>query len=171
MKNGLPNLWAPWRVEYIKDLNKKGLCFFCRYLRQNSRNDRKNLVLLRGERCVAIMNRFPYNTGHMMVAPKKHKGKLQNLSEAEMLELLTMTRDIQGAITKVIKPHAFNIGINMGRVAGAGVLGHLHIHVVPRWDADTNFMPIIAGTKVIPYALDKLYIHLKKAINNPELKK
>ena len=140
-------------------------------MRQNDRSDRKNLVLLRGDRCVAIMNRFPYNTGHIMVAPKKHKGKLANLSELEMLELMTMTRDMQEVLTNVVRPHAFNIGINIGRPAGAGVPGHLHIHIVPRWNGDTNFMPMIAKTKVIPQALDKLYIHLKKAINNSELKK
>lgn len=170
MKNGLPNLWAPWRIEYVKNANKKG-CFFCQYLRQSQRNDRKNLVLLRGEMCVAIMNRFPYNTGHIMVAPKKHKGKFAGLNEIEMLELFTITKDMQETITKVMKPHGFNIGMNIGRIAGAGVPGHLHIHIVPRWTSDTNFMPMIAGTKVVPQALDKLYDQLKRALNNSELKK
>ncbi|MFQ5964884.1 MAG: HIT domain-containing protein [Candidatus Scalinduaceae bacterium] len=154
----MKNIWAPWRKEFI--LSKKGgNCFFCEAI--NGNQDRKNLVLHRGKECFCILNKYPYNNGHLMVAPKKHKDDLSKLNNAEMLELLTLTRDVKNILTKKMKPDGFNIGINLGKVAGAGVEDHIHIHIVPRWRGDTNFMPVVAETKVIPQSLDDLYLELK----------
>ena len=154
----MENIWAPWRKEYI--LSKKGEnCFFCTAIKDNQ--DRKNLVLHRGKECFCILNKYPYNSGHLMVAPKMHKDDLSKLSDSEMLELLTLTRDVKDILTKKLKPEGFNLGINFGKVAGAGVEGHIHLHLVPRWKGDTNFMPVIAETKVIPQSLEDLYLELK----------
>ncbi|MBO1224857.1 MAG: HIT domain-containing protein [Candidatus Scalindua sediminis] len=138
---------------------KEENCFFCTAIKDNQ--DRKNLVLYRGKECFCILNKYPYNSGHLMVAPKMHKDDLSKLSDSEMLELLTLTRDVKDILTKKLKPEGFNLGINFGKVAGAGVEGHIHLHLVPRWKGDTNFMPVIAETKVIPQSLEDLYLELK----------
>ena len=154
----MENIWAPWRKEFI--LSKKDdNCFFCAAIKDNQ--DRKNLVLHRGKECFCILNKYPYNSGHLMIAPKMHKDDLSKLSDSEMLELLTLTRDVKDILTKKLKPEGFNLGINFGKVAGAGVEGHIHLHLVPRWKGDTNFMPVIAETKVIPQSLEDLYLELK----------
>ena len=154
----MENIWAPWRKEFI--LSKKDdNCFFCVAIKDNQ--DRKNLVLHRGKECFCILNKYPYNSGHLMVAPKMHKDDLSKLSDSEMLELLTLTRDVKDILTKKLKPEGFNLGINFGKVAGAGVEDHIHLHLVPRWKGDTNFMPVIAETKVIPQSLEDLYLELK----------
>lgn len=154
-------LWAPWRLEYIKICDDK-TCFFCKYVKE--KKDKKNLVLVRGETCFCLLNRFPYNTGHLMVAPFSHKGNLEELTKNEFMELFEMMQDMKKLLTKVLKPQGFNIGINLGRVAGAGVVDHIHIHIVPRWNGDTNFMPIIASTKVMPQALKNLYNQLLREL-------
>ncbi|KKL97610.1 hypothetical protein LCGC14_1832730, partial [marine sediment metagenome] len=148
----------PWRKEFILS-KKEENCFFCTAIKDNQ--DRKNLVLYRGKECFCILNKYPYNSGHLMVAPKMHKDDLSKLSDSEMLELLTLTRDVKDILTKKLKPEGFNLGINFGKVAGAGVEGHIHLHLVPRWKGDTNFMPVIAETKVIPQSLEDLYLELK----------
>jgi len=161
-KDGEPRpLWAPWRMDFIKGPPRK-TCFFCDYVRQD--RDRRNLVVLRGRTCFALLNRFPYNTGHLMVAPLAHKGALDRLTKEERAELLDLLVTMQKALDRTLRPHGYNIGINLGRVAGAGVPGHVHIHVVPRWDADTNFMPVVGRTKVIPQALEALYTQLQKVL-------
>jgi ATP adenylyltransferase len=154
----MENIWAPWRKEFILS-KKKENCFFCTAIKDNQ--DRKNLVLYRGKECFCILNKYPYNSGHLMVAPKMHKGDLSKLNDSEMLELLTLTRDAKNILTKKLKPEGFNLGINFGKVAGAGVENHIHLHLVPRWKGDTNFMPVIAETKVIPQSLEDLYLELK----------
>ncbi len=154
----MENIWAPWRKEFILS-KKEENCFFCTAIKDNQ--DRKNLVLYRGKECFCILNKYPYNSGHLMVAPKMHKGDLSKLSDSEMLELLTLTRDVKDILTKKLKPEGFNLGINFGKVAGAGVEDHIHLHLVPRWKGDTNFMPVIAETKVIPQSLEDLYLELK----------
>ena len=162
------HLWAPWRIGYIRSavksgrIDKKGNCFFCKYVKE--RKDTANLVVSRGKTAFVVMNKFPYNMGHLMVAPKIHQGKLEKLSDAELLDLICLTRDMRNLLSKVVKPHGFNIGINLGRVAGAGVVGHLHIHIVPRWNGDTNFMPITGATKVMPQMLGTLYKELVNAL-------
>jgi ATP adenylyltransferase len=154
----MENIWAPWRKEFILS-KKEENCFFCTAIKDNQ--DRKNLVLYRGKECFCILNKYPYNSGHLMVAPKMHKADLSKLSDSEMLELLTLTRDVKDILTKKLKPEGFNLGINFGKVAGAGVEDHIHLHLVPRWKGDTNFMPVIAETKVIPQSLEDLYLELK----------
>jgi ATP adenylyltransferase len=154
----MENIWAPWRKEFILS-KKEENCFFCTAIKDNQ--DHKNLVLYRGKECFCILNKYPYNSGHLMVAPKMHKDDLSKLSDSEMLELLTLTRDVKDILTKKLKPEGFNLGINFGKVAGAGVEDHIHLHLVPRWKGDTNFMPVIAETKVIPQSLEDLYLELK----------
>lgn len=151
-------LWAPWRLDYIvtaKDEAPKG-CFICRYL-VDSASDATNYVVHRGEHSVVILNRYPYNNGHLLVAPLAHKASLSELNQAELLEiqqhLVLMTESLQA----IINPDGFNIGVNIGRVAGAGLPGHIHWHIVPRWSGDTNFMTVCADTHVIPQSLAELY--------------
>ncbi|GAB4374401.1 MAG: HIT domain-containing protein [Calditrichia bacterium] len=160
----MERIWAPWRMEYIDKakIGEEEPCFFCEYIRENK--DEENLILYRGQKAFIIMNRFPYNNGHLMVVPYEHSGDVLNLSpdiEAEMFSLIQLS---VAALTKLWKPHGFNIGMNLGRVAGAGVADHLHYHIVPRWQGDTNFMPVLADTKVISEALKKSYEKLSKAI-------
>lgn len=154
----MKNIWAPWRKEFISG-KKEENCFFCKVIKENQ--DRKNLVLHRAKECFCILNKYPYNGGHVMVTPKMHKGDLSELSNSEMLELFTLTRDMKDILTKKMKPDGFNIGINLGKVAGAGIEGHIHMHIVPRWEGDTNFMPVVAETKVISQSLDDLYLELR----------
>jgi len=152
------HLWAPWRVKYITQPHTKG-CFICQA--RKSKNDSTNLVLARYPKTLVVTNRFPYNTGHLLIAPLRHEGKIAKLSQSEMLELFTVLQAMQQLLTKVMKPDGFNVGINLGRVAGAGLVGHFHIHIVPRWNGDTNFMPVITHTKVISQSLDALYAKLR----------
>ncbi len=138
---------------------KEENCFFCKAVKENQ--DHKNLVLYRGKECFCILNKYPYNNGHLMVAPTLHKDDLSKLSSSEMLEFMTLTRDMKGILSKKMNPDGFNLGINLGKVAGAGVEGHIHLHIVPRWKGDTNFMPVVSDTKVISQSLHDLYIELK----------
>lgn len=156
-------LHAPWRMAYIKSAPKEGGCVFCEALAAG--RDEETLILLRARACFVILNRYPYNPGHVMVAPRAHKERLADLSPEEMTEFLTLARDMEGLLGRVLKPHGYNLGINVGRVAGQGVLGHLHLHIVPRWDGDTNFMPIFADTKVLPAALADLYGQLRAGLS------
>jgi ATP adenylyltransferase len=154
-------LWAPWRIKYILGEKEPG-CFFCRKSQENA--DVKNHVLIRDRTCFALFNTYPYNPGHLMIAPYKHTGDLDDLAEQEMAELMSLTRRCKQVLARAIKPDGFNIGANLGRAAGAGVLDHVHFHVVPRWEGDTNYMPVLADTRVLPQALDELYETLKKQI-------
>ncbi len=161
----MENLWAPWRMKYIlkpKDEKDEG-CIFCNCLNDN--DDKKNLVLYRGQRVFIIMNRFPYNNGHLMVVPNRHSGDIILLDEEEQTEIFHLIQISIKALNQVMKPHGYNIGMNLGRVAGAGIEDHLHFHVVPRWNGDTNFMPIISDTKVISEALDKSFEKLHQTID------
>jgi ATP adenylyltransferase len=156
------NLWAPWRMEYINGLGEDQGCFLCRY-RDEVGKDSENLVLWRTERTLVVMNRFPYNGGHLLVAPLGHVASLRELDEAGLAGLLAGVRDGQDVLTSVLKPQGFNVGINLGRCAGAGLPGHLHVHVVPRWEGDTNFMTVLGDIRVIPQALQALYEQLRAA--------
>jgi len=166
------NLWAPWRMEYIHSLSgPEGECFLCRD-RDNQADDDKNLVLWRGPRCLAVLNRFPYTGGHALVAPNAHVADLGDLDTATMTEIMEMVRDVQKALQEVVHAHGFNIGINLGRCAGAGLPGHLHVHVVPRWNGDTNFVSVFSGARVISSALDEVLMALRAAgtrLNLPRL--
>ena len=156
------NLWAPWRLEYIQALSEpEGRCFLCRDrdggggLRRDS--DRRNLLLWRGRWTMTVLNRFPYTGGHCLVAPLRHVGDLADLREAELRELAGALRDVPRVLAKALGAHGFNIGINLGRCAGAGLPGHLHAHIVPRWEGDTNFMAVLGDVRVIPQSLEELY--------------
>jgi len=151
-------LWAPWRNAYISQVRARGegrRCIFCTAKR--SRADRRHHVVARGRWVFALLNRFPYNNGHVMIAPYRHVGTLRDIRTAEWDELLKMLRDVTRRLDRTLRPHGFNLGLNVGRVAGAGIPGHLHVHLVPRWQGDTNFMPVLAGAKVVSQSLDDLY--------------
>ena len=155
------NLWAPWRIGYIQALNESSDCFICHNL-ANSQDDDKNLVLWRCERSIVILNRFPYNNGHLLIAPVRHIPNLEQATDEELLELTKLVRESQKALSLTIKPHGFNVGMNFGRCAGAGLPGHLHVHIVPRWDGDTNFMHVCSETRVISQSLTELLALLKQ---------
>lgn len=152
-------LWAPWRLKYIKAPKEKG-CFLCKYIK--SKNDKKNLILYRGKTAFIILNRYPYNSGHLMVAPVKHSSDFSQLTDNEQLELIKLTSKAISVLKKSLSPTGFNIGVNLGRVAGAGLEDHLHFHIVPRWNGDTNFMPTTSSTKVMPQLLEETYTALRK---------
>jgi ATP adenylyltransferase len=154
----MDQLWAPWRLAYVAAGPKPGLqepCFICQGLDES--DDRRNLVALRCPRSVVVLNRFPYNNGHLLVAPRAHKGRLEELDADEILETQLTLRKAVETLGDLMHPDGYNIGLNLGRVAGAGLPGHLHWHVVPRWNGDTNFMPVVADVKVIVQSLDALY--------------
>jgi ATP adenylyltransferase len=156
----MESLHAPWRIEYIlarKPELKEGL--FTRIAQ--SSDDEANFVVVRDRTCFALLNRYPYNGGHLMVVPYKEVPDLNGLTDEEMADLWKLVRRCLNALTAVMKPDGFNVGINLGKVAGAGILEHLHIHIVPRWNGDTNFMPVIAGTSVVPDALKEIAAKLR----------
>ena len=171
-------LWAPWRLAYIQgdSLPSEGepleflpgadaSCFLCQSA--VSRQDRPRLVVGRSEHCVLVLNRYPYNNGHVLVSPKRHVARLDQLSDAEHLDLSRQVAATVSLLEETLHPEGFNVGLNLGKVAGAGLPGHIHWHIVPRWNGDTNFMPAIAGVKVIPQALESLWEALTQARRFP----
>ena len=171
MKN--KNLWAPWRIEYLQSLDpsestENPSCFLCNYWNDPA-SDEKNLVLWRTQKCLVLFNRFPYTGGHLLIAPAAHQPDLHNLDDDTILEMMKLARDAQTALTHTIKPHGYNIGININRCAGAGLPDHVHLHLVPRWDGDTNFMAVTGQVRVISQALDDLYKQLKQTSKNLHL--
>ena len=164
--DGLRVLWAPWRMTYVVRAHERKGCLFCE-LREEGR-DEENKVIYRGRTCYVVLNIYPYNTGHVMVAPYRHVADPTGLTDEELLDLWRTVNLAIRAIRAAYKPHGFNIGINLGRVAGAGVEEHLHVHVVPRWTGDTNFMPVIADTKVISQHIDEMYRVLREAFEELE---
>jgi ATP adenylyltransferase len=150
----LKRLWAPWRSAFLSR-HQRRQCIFC--LAKKSGADRQHHVIARGEQVFALLNRYPYNNGHLMIAPYRHVGNLEALKLSEWTDVLRMSQRLTKRLSRTLHPHAFNIGLNLGRVAGAGIVGHLHLHIVPRWNGDTNFMPILGETKVIPQSLEELY--------------
>ena len=156
----MDRLWAPWRAQYIRE-GSSGTdtgCFFCRGLAGD--DDRANLLVWRRPASAVFLNRFPYNNGHLLVAPLVHEGTLQELHGAELAEPLETVRRMVAVLDRMLRPQGYNIGLNLGKSAGAGVPGHLHWHVVPRWDGDTNFLPVLAQTKVIVESLAEFYERL-----------
>lgn len=164
--NGPKNLWAPWRIEYIENVHKNDGCVFCNAAEQS--DDKKNLIVYRGSCIFVILNRFPYNNGHLMIVPYQHTSELNSLINEEIIELFNLLRQSKDILTKVMKPQGFNIGLNLGHTAGAGIDSHLHFHLVPRWLGDTNFMPVIGHSKVISEALEGTW---KKISNEFKIKK
>ena len=151
-------IWAPWRMEYILS-DKEGGCFICDLVDQEPSED--NLMLCRSPRAVVIMNRYPYTNGHVLVAPLSHMADLREIPSAEYQETMELFRFSVGALEKGLGPEGLNAGLNLGRSAGAGLEDHLHWHIVPRWHGDTNFMPVISDTRVIPESLRETYSLLK----------
>jgi ATP adenylyltransferase len=157
-ENKMKHIWAPWRIKYI-ETNKMEGCFLCEKSRQD--NDVENYILHRGKKSFVILNSYPYNPGHLMVAPYRHVATLEGLAKDELLEHFEMVSLCLKALRGAFNPAGFNIGINVGRVAGAGLEGHIHTHVVPRWQGDTNFMPVLSDVRVLPEALAESYQKLK----------
>jgi len=154
----MDHLWAPWRLAYVAAAPKPTApddCFICRVLAEA--DYRKSLIALRTARTAVILNRYPYNNGHLLIAPLAHKGDFSDLDSGELLELQETLGRMIAVLSEALSPHGYNVGLNLGRVAGAGLPGHLHWHVVPRWNGDTNFMPVLADTRVISQSLEALY--------------
>lgn len=157
----MEKLWAPWRMAYIGTPAPQG-CIFCE--KPAAGQDDRNWIVLRGEHAFAMLNAFPYNNGHLMVAPFRHTADLETLRPEEQAEIFDLTRLCVTLLRVAYAPDGYNVGINLGRVAGAGVADHLHLHIVPRWNGDTNFMPVIADTKVLPDSLDNSFRKLREAL-------
>ena len=153
-------LWAPWRLEYIQSADEQPGCVFC--LAQEG-DDEQGLVVRRGAKAFALLNRFPYSSGHLMVAPYRHVGEYGELTDDEVLELHRLAAEGIAALRETYAPHGHNLGWNLGRVAGAGIVDHVHTHVVPRWEGDTNFMPVLADVKVMPEHLSETRRQLANA--------
>ena len=154
-------LWAPWRMEYIENTDSSEGCVFCDKPAEDS--DRENLIVYRGRMIFVIMNRYPYNNGHLMVVPYRHTCDLDSLHAREKTEIFDLLITSRKVLDQVMRPHGFNIGMNLGRVAGAGIDDHLHFHILPRWNGDTNFMPLIGHAKVVSEGLDCTWEKLSQA--------
>lgn len=157
-------LWAPWRMEYILSDKKGEGCIFCPG--DDRAGDKDRLILHVGSMSMVVMNKYPYNNGHLLVAPVRHSPDLAGLSDEENLDLILMVKKSLGILKKVMKPEGFNVGLNMGKAAGAGVEAHLHFHIVPRWGGDTNFMPVTGDVRVIPEHLQNTYEKLRSYFEN-----
>ena len=162
----MKKIWAPWRMEYIAQ-DKSGECIFCSL--PNAEDDKKNFILFRGEHCFVIMNIFPYNNGHLMVSPYRHLACITKLDSEESLEITDLTKNCIQILRDASTPDGFNVGFNLGKSAGAGYDEHIHNHIVPRWTGDTNFMPALAETRVIPEHLKKTYERLIPSFKNIRL--
>lgn len=156
----MEKLWAPWRSKYIYR-RQHGRCIFCGTRRPHPAADRKRYILARSRHAFSILNLYPYTNGHVMVAPFRHVKSIELLTAAEMADLMQLVASHKRLLDKHLKPDGYNIGMNIGKIGGAGFDGHCHIHIVPRWAGDTNFMPIIAGTKIVSESLEAMYRLLK----------
>ena len=154
-------IWAPWRLQYVKDASKDSAdeCIFC--AKPGEDDDEVNLIVHRGERCFVILNLYPYTNGHLMVAPYEHTASLPELDADTVAEMMALAQRSMRLLESAYQPHGYNVGFNQGRVAGAGVEHHIHMHVVPRWGGDTNFMPVLADVRVMPQTLDQTYETLR----------
>jgi len=157
------NIWAPWRTDYIASLasEEENGCFICRA--RDGQDDAANLVLWRSGRCLVVLNRYPYTGGHLLIAPLQHVAGLGELDDATLLEMMQLVRDGQSILTRAVKAQGFNIGCNLGQCAGAGLPEHLHLHVVPRWAGDVNFMDSLGKVRVVPISLEELYETIRSA--------
>jgi len=154
--------FTPWRSAYIQRAHKQTGCIFCKAKR--SKNDRRAGIVLRGEHCFVVLNKYPYNSGHVMVVPYQHLDELRKLSPAAAHELIDLSQRVESALRRAYKAAGINLGMNIGDCAGAGVVGHVHMHVLPRWTGDTNFMTTISQIRVLPETLDQTYKKLKAAL-------
>jgi ATP adenylyltransferase len=155
----MKKIWAPWRSKFIYERKRTG-CIFCKA--RDSKARKKSLVISVTRHSFSMLNLYPYNNGHVMVAPKRHKPCLEDLSRAEIADLMSLVNRMTVLLKKALKPEGFNIGINIGKVSGAGYPGHVHVHIVPRWTGDTNFMPVFSDIKIISESLSQLYDRIRK---------
>lgn len=163
----LNKLWAPWRIKYIVGHKTRG-CVLCAIQKQKS--DKKSLIIFRSRYCFVVLNKFPYNNGHLMIVPYRHVGAIEKISMAEFSDMNSaMVRAIQ-LLKVVLNPQGYNIGLNIGKCSGAGIDKHVHMHIVPRWQGDTNFMTIVNDTRVISQSLNELYLKLKQCLHAKKLK-
>ncbi|MBP3695677.1 MAG: HIT domain-containing protein [Thermoguttaceae bacterium] len=177
---GYQEIWAPWRLAYVTSTEKKSEdlskdlvfpegadpnCFICQAAADGPEHDAARYVLQRNEHSLVIMNRYPYNNGHLLITPRRHVGRLEQLTREEHLELMETLSRIVPMMERIMNCDGFNVGLNLGRVAGAGLPGHLHWHLVPRWNGDTNFMPVLACTNVIPQSMEALWEVLYRELN------
>jgi ATP adenylyltransferase len=160
----MKRIWAPWRMAYITGEAQKKTrgCIFC--IKPKRQRDGEELIVHRGKPAFVMLNLFPYTNGHLMIAPYRHVGAFPKLRDAEMLEMMRLAAMCQGALNRAMRPDGYNLGFNLGRTAGAGIAGHLHLHLVPRWNGDTNFMPVLGGDKVISEALEQTYGKITSAL-------
>jgi len=165
--SGFERMWAPWRIPWIRE-SAGGVndCFICDMIKETVDNDRENLLLYRGEKVIILFNRYPYSNGHLMIAPIRHLNDPRQMDVAEWAEIGLLTQLSIQILENAMHPHGFNIGWNIGRTSGAGLESHLHQHIVPRWDGDTNFMPVVGCTKVISQDLWESYDELKTQLDN-----
>jgi len=158
----MDRLWTPWRLDYVTGVSNAPApaCIFCEAL---AHIDTEPLVLFRGQATFVILNKYPYNNGHLMVVPNRHASRLSDLNADELVEFIRLTQTAEGVLTGAYAPHGLNLGLNLGKSAGAGVLDHLHMHVVPRWNGDTNFMSVVGETRVLPEELPVTATRLRAA--------
>lgn len=164
-ESGVKKLWAPWRLAYLNGEGREDGCVFCNKPALDPSEDKKSLILHRGEHCFIIMNLYPYNNGHVMVIPYKHTGDFGELNDGEMLEMMQLTQLTLKVFKRVFDPDGFNTGFNLGRAAGGGITDHIHFHVLPRWAGDTNFMPVLGETRIISEHISDTYDKLKEAFD------
>lgn len=164
----MQQLWAPWRMAYInesiKTSDQHDDCIFCTKPAADPSNDENNLIIYRSETSFIMMNLFPYNSGHLLIAPYQHTGSIADLPLATITEVMLLAQKCETALHAALQPDGFNIGMNLGKVAGAGYPNHLHLHIVPRWNGDTNFMPVLADIKVMPEFMEQTYAKIKLAL-------
>jgi len=160
----MKQLWSPWRMTYIENHEKEDGCVFCKA--QANADSAENLIAFRGQNAYVILNRYPYTSGHLMVIPFEHKPNLEELNAETRAEMMELTSHSTTILRKIYKTESFNVGANIGEAAGAGVLGHVHIHIVPRWAGDTNFMSSVGETRVLPEALEDTYKRVKEMFDS-----
>jgi len=155
----MDRLWAPWRIKYIQAIKKEKKCIFCK---KNIKKLKANFIVKKKKYCFSMLNIYPYNNGHLLVAPYRHISDFALITNEEILEMNDVIKESIAVLKKVLKPAGFNIGVNLGAVSGAGVCEHIHFHIVPRWNGDTNYMSVVSSTKVISESLNDLYVKLRK---------
>jgi len=159
----MERIWAPWRMEYIQNGDNSDTCLFC--LNEECTSDQDRLVLYRSTLSLVMLNKYPYTNGHLLIAPRRHTSEIDSLSDGEMLDLFSTLRRCKQVLQQTARPEGFNIGMNLGKSAGAGVVDHMHIHIVPRWNGDTNFMTVIPDVRIMPENLSTTYIRLLPYFN------
>lgn len=157
----MKRLWSPWRMAYLTEERPQG-CIFC--IKAAEDRDEENLIVCRGERAFVMLNRYPYNAGHLMVIPYAHVASLEDLPAEALTEMMLLVNRSLAALRRAMSPEAFNVGANLGHAAGAGIADHVHLHIVPRWEGDTNFMPVLADVRVVPEFLSDTYRKIRRAM-------